>query len=264
MRDDSALEPGDGYVQSLARGLAVIRAFDTDHSRMTLSEVATRTGVARAVARRLLHTLVALGYVRTDGRHFELTAQVLELGYRFIAGQPLAAIAEPVLRDLALSTGESVSVAILDGTEIVYIACIHRRRIMDVDIRVGTRFPAFVTSMGRMLLSGLPAAELEALLDRTEFTRFTDKTITDRRTLMRVIERTRSRGWALVVQELDPGLWAMAAPVVDADGRVVAAVGYSLQVTVTDPPSKRQTEADALVVPLLAAAGELSRAVRGH
>ena len=154
----TAPQASDQYVQSLARGLAVIRAFDTDHPVMTLTEVAARTGLTRATARRFLHTLVELDYVRTDGKTFALTAKVLQLGYAYLSGLSLPQLAQPHLEELSLKLGESTSAAVLDGTDIAYIARVTTRRIMNVGITVGTRFPAYATSMGRVLLAALPPA----------------------------------------------------------------------------------------------------------
>ena len=154
----------DQYVQSLARGLAVIRAFDTDHPKMTLTEVAARTDLTRATARRFLYTLVELGYVRTDGKIFALTAKVLQLGYAYLSGLSLPQLAQPHLEELSLQLGESTSAAVLEGTDIAYIARVSTRRIMTVGITVGTRFPAYATSMGRVLLAALPPAQLQDYL----------------------------------------------------------------------------------------------------
>ncbi len=154
----------DQFVQSLARGLSVIRAFDAEHVQMTLSDVSRRTGLTRATARRFLLTLVELGYVRTDGRSFELTALVLQLGYSYLAGQSLPQLAQPLLEDLSREIHESTSASILEGNEIVYFARIHTRRLMTVGITVGTRIPAYATSMGRVLLAGLGEAALDAYL----------------------------------------------------------------------------------------------------
>src|SRR4051794_14313947 len=154
--------PGRGadFVQSLERGLAVIRAFDHEHPELTLSEVAARTGVTRAVARRFLLTLAALGYVRSDGRFFSLTARGLELGYAYLSSLSLPEVAESHLEALVAEVNESSSVSVLDGDDVVYVARVPVSRIMTVSISVGTRFPAYVTSMGRVLLAGLPEDEL--------------------------------------------------------------------------------------------------------
>ena len=178
---DASREPSGQYVQSLARGLSVIRAFDTDHCEMTLSDIARRTGLTRATSRRFLLTLVELGYVRTDDRLFTLTAKVLELGFSYLSSLTLPEIAQPHLEQLAASIHESTSASVLDGTDIVYVARVPTRRIMSVRINIGTRFPAYATSMGRVLLSGFTPEELDAHLASPDFEGFTSRTITSRR-----------------------------------------------------------------------------------
>ena len=221
----------DQYVQSLARGLVVIRAFDADHVQMTLSEVSRRTGLTRATARRFLLTLVELGYIRTDGRTFELTALVLQLGYSYLSGQSLPQLAQPVLEDLSRQISESTSASVLDGSEIVYIARIHTRRLMTVGIAVGTRFPAYATSMGRVLLAGLPEDRFEDYLTTVDLQPLTDRTVTDPARLRELVAGVREQGWAVVDQELEQGLRSVAVPVYDPQGRVCAALNTSMQAT---------------------------------
>jgi IclR family pca regulon transcriptional regulator len=224
-----APQASDQYVQSLARGLAVIRAFDTEHPVMTLTEVAARTGLTRATARRFLHTLVELGYVRTDGKTFALTAKVLQLGYAYLSGLSLPQLAMPHLEELSLKLGESTSAAVLDGTDIAYIARVTTRRIMNVGITVGTRFPAYRTSMGRVLLAALPPAGLKAYLAATEIKAATPRGLGSVPELLAVLETVRAQGWCLVDQELELGLMSVAAPVYDGPTKVVAAINVSLQ-----------------------------------
>jgi IclR family pca regulon transcriptional regulator len=218
----------DQYVQSLARGLAVIRAFDTDHPKMTLTEVAARTDLTRATARRFLYTLVELGYVRTDGKIFALTAKVLQLGYAYLSGLSLPQLAQPHLEELSLHLGESTSAAVLEGTDIAYVARVATRRIMTVGITVGTRFPAYATSMGRVLLAALPAAELERYLAVAEIRPLTPRAIGTRQELLAELSAVRAQGWCLLNQELELGLMSVAAPVRDGP-KVVAAINVSLQ-----------------------------------
>jgi IclR family pca regulon transcriptional regulator len=225
---DGAPAASDQYVQSLARGLAVIRAFGTDHPKMTLTEVAARTGLTRATARRFLYTLVELGYVRTDGKIFALTAKVLQLGYSYLSGLSLPQLAQPHLEDLSLRLGESTSAAVLEGADIAYIARVATRRIMAVGITVGTRFPAYATSMGRVLLAALPPAELEDYLARTELRPLTPLALGTREELQAELARVRAQGWCLLNQELELGLMSVAAPVHDGP-KVVAAINVSLQ-----------------------------------
>lgn len=238
------------HVQSLARGLSVIRAFDADHVSMTLSEVSRRTGLTRATARRFLLTLADLGYMRTDGRKFELTAQVLNLGYSYLSGQTFPQLAQPLLEDLSRTVLESTSASILDGEEIVYVARIHTRRLMRVGIAVGTRFPAYATSMGRVLLAGLPAADLEQYLAHVQPEPLTERTISSVPALREQINRVRRAGWAVVDQELEAGLRSVAVPVRGPGGDVIAAINTSMQATLGAGGSTLE-EAVAAVLPHL-------------
>ncbi|HEY3955019.1 MAG TPA: IclR family transcriptional regulator C-terminal domain-containing protein [Streptosporangiaceae bacterium] len=220
-------ERGPEFVQSMARGLAVIKAFDENHQELTLSEVARATGLARAAARRFLLTLAELGYVRTDGRMFALTPRVLELGYAYLSSLSLPQIAEPHLERLVAEVQESASITVLDGTDIVYVARVPTSRIMRVTISIGTRFPAYATSMGRVLLAGLGEAELDARLARISMPPITPRTITDPAALRAELGRVRSQGWALVDQELEEGLRSLAAPILGRSGQVVAAANIA-------------------------------------
>ncbi|MCP3424938.1 helix-turn-helix domain-containing protein [Rothia sp. AR01] len=220
----------DAYVQSLARGLAVLRAFDAEHVQMTLAEVARRTDLTRATARRFLHTLVELGYVLSEGGTFRLSPSVLSIGYAYLSGLSLPELAYPHLRELSARVGESSSMSVLAGDDIVYVARVPARRIMAVTINVGTTFPAFATSMGRVLLAGLPPAELERYLARQRPEAITDRTLTDAAQISERIEQARRCGWTLVDQELEIGLRSVAAPVVDAAGRTIAAINVSMRV----------------------------------
>jgi PcaR/PcaU/PobR family beta-ketoadipate pathway transcriptional regulator len=169
----------DTVVQSLVRGLSVIRAFDADNSRLTLSDVARATGLTRSAARRFLHTLVGLGYVANDGRYFTLRPRVLDLGYAYLSSLSLPDIAEPHLERLSIKTGESASVSVLDGRDVVYVARVATRRIMTVAISVGTRFPAYATSMGRVLLAGQSDEWLAGFITSANLTSLTPYTVTD-------------------------------------------------------------------------------------
>lgn len=224
--------PGDGFVQALARGLDVIATFDTEHGSMTLSEVAGRAGLSRATARRLLLTLVELGYVRTDGREFALTPQVLRLGSAYLSGMGLPEVAQPHLERLSARVGESSSVAVLDGSEIVYVARVATsHRLVRVGITVGTRFPAHATSMGRVLLAALPAAERDARLQ--PLVRLTARTEVDPDRLRAVLDDVRRDGHALVDQELEPGLRSLAVPI---GSDPTAAVNVSMSASSPDDP----------------------------
>lgn len=244
----------DGFVQSLARGLAVITAFDAEHPVMTLSEVARRADLSRAAARRFLLTLTELGYVRAAGATFALTPQVLRLGTAYLSGLGLPEVAEPHLRALAQRLGESASVAVLDGDDIVYVARAATRRIMTVGISVGTRFPAYATSMGRVLLAAQPTEALEAYLERVELELLTERTVRSADALRTEMDRARTQGWALVDQELELGLRSLAAPLVGADGSVVAALNVSTAATAEPDPSAYR---DALLATAAAISADL-------
>ncbi|MFI0478994.1 IclR family transcriptional regulator C-terminal domain-containing protein [Actinomadura sp. 9N215] len=237
---------GPHFVQSLERGLNVIRAFDASTPALTLSEVAHATGLTRAAARRFLLTLADLGYVRSDGRRFSLTPRVLRLGYAYLSSLSLPEVAEPHLEALVALVHESSSVSVLDGDDIVYVARIPTSRIMTVAISVGTRFPAFATSMGRVLLADLPDAELDERLDRAARRPLTGRTTTDPAALRREIVRVRKQGWSLVDQELEDGLRSIAAPIRDATGKVAAAANVSAASSRT-PAAKMRRE----LLPLL-------------
>jgi IclR family transcriptional regulator, pca regulon regulatory protein len=242
------------FVQSLQRGLAVIRAFDRTHPELTLSEVATATGVTRAAARRFLLTLMDLGYVRSDGRFFSLSPRVLELGYAYLSSLSLTEVAEPHLEALVAEVNESSSVSVLDGPDVVYVARVPTSRIMTVAISVGTRFPAYATSMGRVLLAGLSDEELAAYLENLTLHRLTARTIASTAALRAEVLRVRAQGWSLVDQELEEGLQAVAAPIRDRAGCTVAAVNISAHASRTSLESIRRD----LVPPLLATAARIS------
>ncbi|HYB49273.1 MAG TPA: IclR family transcriptional regulator C-terminal domain-containing protein [Streptosporangiaceae bacterium] len=215
------------FVQSLERGLSVIRAFDAEHPKLTLSEVAASTGLSRAAARRFLRTLVQLGYMRSDGSRFALRPKILELGYAYLSSLTLPEVAMPHLEQLVEQVHESSSVCELDGEDVVYIARVPTKRIMTVTISVGTRFPAYATSMGRVLLAAQSDQWLENYLDSASLRGLTGHTITSAPALRRELHKIRAQGWALVDQELEEGLRSIAAPIRDADGQVIAAVNIS-------------------------------------
>jgi IclR family transcriptional regulator, pca regulon regulatory protein len=220
-------ERGSEFVQSLERGLAVIRVFDAEHPELTLSEVARLTGLTRAAARRFLLTLVELGYMRTDGRLFGLRPRILELGYAYLSSLSLPELAQPHMEALVASVHESCSVSVLDGADVVYVARVPTKRIMTVAIAVGTRFPAYATSMGRVLLASQPSSWLDAYLSSTPLVSLTPRTVTDPARLRSVLARVRSQGFAVVDQELEEGLRSMAVPLRDPEGTVVAAMNVS-------------------------------------
>jgi IclR family pca regulon transcriptional regulator len=222
----SESETGSDFVRALGKGLAVIEAFDARSPAMTLSEVARKTNLSRGTARRLLLTLVELGYAGFDGKHFSLRPRVLNLGFAYLSSQTLWQRAQPYMAELVEQVHESCSVSVLDGTEIVYVARVPTAsRIMSINLGLGTRLPAFATSMGRVMLAGLANPETERLLrEVSPLPRYTAKTITDPKELMGEIDQVRRQGWALVDQELEQGLRSIAVPIVDCAGTPIAAL----------------------------------------
>ena len=244
------------FVQSLERGLAVIRCFDAEHPDLTLSEVAGRTGLTRATARRLLLTLGELGYVSTTGRRFSLTPRVLDIGYAYLSSLNVQQIAQPYLEALSERVHESVSVTVLDGADIVYVARVPTKRIMTISLGLGSRLPAYCTSMGRVLLAELAREDLDgALPERLE--RHTEHTVTSAADLAVVLKQVRVQGWALVDQELEMGLRSVAAPLRDSSGRAVAAMNVSTQVARTPVDELHER----FVPDLLTTAAQISEAL---
>lgn len=225
--------PGDSFVQAFARGLSVIQAFDGRARELTLSEVADAAGLTRAGARRILLTLEHLGYVKLDGRAFSLTARILSLGYPYLTALPFWNFAEPVMETLVQKVRESCSAAVLDGTEIVYVLRVPTQKIMAINLSIGSRLPAYCTSMGRVLLAGLDPAEALDILRRSEPKALTPHTETRITRLKAIVEDTRKKGWSLVDQELEEGLISLAVPIVGSSGRTLAAMNVSGQVNRT-------------------------------
>ncbi|MFK4082938.1 IclR family transcriptional regulator C-terminal domain-containing protein [Kribbella sp. NPDC020789] len=250
------------FLQGLERGLAVIRAFSATTPALTLSEVAREVGLTPATARRILLTLEQLGYVRTDGRQFSLTPRVLALGWAYLSSLDLGELAGPYMEELTATTRESCSIATLDLPDIVYVARVPTSRIMTVALGVGARLPAYPTSMGRVLLSGLPTPELDAYLADVRTEQLTPQTATSPDSLRAAIEQARSDGYALVDQELELGLRSLAAPIHNSRGRIIAALNVSAHASRSTLDSLRQE-----VLPhLLRAAEQITTALkhRGH
>ena len=257
MSEEAARTPE--FVQSLERGLAVIRAFDAEHPQLTLSEVARTTGLTRAAARRFLLTLVELGYMRTDGRLFSLRPRILELGYAYLSSLSLPEVAMPHMEALVAQVHESCSMSVLDGDEVVYVARVPTKRIMTVGISVGTRFPAYATSMGRVLLAGQPAAWLDDYLAKADLKPLTRRTITDPAKLRGVLAKIATQGYAIVDQELEEGLRSLAAPIHGENGQVIAAVNVSAHASRGSSEVIRRE----LLPPLLETAKRIEEDLRG-
>jgi len=245
------------FVQSFARGLLVIQSFDGEHRRQTSSDVARRTGLNRATVRRLLLTLEDLGYVRVESRQYSLAPSVLRLGYAYISALRAPTIAQPYLESLAEEIDESCSMTVLDGTEVVYVARVPTHRIFSLALGVGSRLPAFMISMGRVLLAELPEDELDALLAASDLIQATRKTIVDPLGIKRELEIARKQGWYLLDEELELGIRGVAAPIRDETGRVVAAINVS---TTSARTTKKMIQA-TIVPPLLRTASDISAAL---
>lgn len=247
------------FMTSLARGLAVIQAFSQRQRELTVSQISAKTGFSRASVRRCLYTLGKLGFAASDdSRHFHLRPRVLALGHSYISSMPLAAMAQPILENVSHILHESCSIATLDKTEIIYIARANVTRIMSIDLGVGSRLPAFCTSMGRVLMADLPAEKLDAFLARIEFKRYTERTVVNAEKLRQVLRLVQRNGYCIVDQELESGLRSMAVPIRDSAGRVVAALNvgaHAQRVSIQDLQLR-------FLPQLRAAAQELSLIVR--
>ena len=216
------------FVQSLARGLAVLRVFDGEHAALNIAGIAARAGMSRAAARRLILTLEHLGYVRASGRDYTLGARVLELGFGYAGSHRLSDLAQPLLEALAQRIQFSCSRAVLDGQSIVYVLRVPVQRLMTVALGAGARLPAYCASLGRVLLAGLTPADLGTWLEACRPIEHTRHTVTDPRRLRQIIDEARSQGHAYVEQELELGLCSIAVPVCNRDGQVIAALNASM------------------------------------
>ncbi len=225
--------PGDRdssqHVQSVERVFAVIRTFGGDNPSLTLSEVAKRAGLTRATARRLLLTLESLGYVGSRGRAFFLRPRMLDLGFAYLASVPVWGVVQGHLEILVQRVMESSSASVLDGPDIIYTVRVPTKRIMSIQIEVGTRLPAFATSMGRVLLASLGEEELESYLGEASLTRLTSQTLTTPDQLRKTLDVVREQGWCMLDQELEIGVRSIAVPLHDSVGRVFAAANISTQ-----------------------------------
>jgi IclR family pca regulon transcriptional regulator len=212
------------FVQSLERGLAVMRAFSRQAPTLTLSEIAERTGLTRAAARRFLITLRDLGYVQSDGRQFSLRPRVLELGYSYLSSLPVWEIARPHLEGLAERVRETTSASVLDGADIVFVARVETKRIMSMTLGVGSRLPAWATAMGRVLLADLTPAQLDEYFEKVTPQPINDRTVADQQVLRKIIDEARVQGWTLVDQEVEEGVRSLAVPIRNPEGRAEAAL----------------------------------------
>lgn len=229
MRDQT----GPDFIEALARGLDVIRAFKPNQLTMSLSEVASAAGLARPTARRILLTLEELGYVRSTGGMFALTPRVLDLGMAYIGSTSIWELARPHMEQLVAHTGESSSLAQLDGSDIVYVARVAVPKVITFAVTIGTRFPALQTSLGKVLLAALSPADLERALAEPSRSGITPRWNPDRQERDRVLGEVCTRGWALTDEQLAPGIRSIAAPVRDSATHVVAALNVSVHAAET-------------------------------
>ncbi len=225
------------FVSSLARGLGVIRSFDTQNPEMTLTQVAKRTGLTRAGARRFLLTLTELGYVKKDQRLFSLTPKILELGYAFMASAPLSLSARPIVEWVTEQTGESCNMGVLDRDDMVNVAHTGPRGIVMVNVHVGARIPAAYTAVGRAILAFIPDAQLDAYLARLELKPLTSFSLSSKTALRAELTRIRSQGYAFVDRELHEGMRTLGVPVFNNNGNVAAAINITNH-AVTVPKEK--------------------------
>ncbi|MRX10156.1 helix-turn-helix domain-containing protein [Pseudoduganella sp. FT25W] len=217
------------FMTSLARGLAVVRAFADSRQPLTIAQISQQTGIPRAAVRRCLHTLKQLGYVDAELKNFTLRPKVLTLGYSYLSSTPLTLSAQPCLDQISKTLGESSSLAVLEEDQVLYVARAAASRVMSVSLSAGSRLPAYCTSLGRVLLAHLPAAELDAYLARVTLTARTPHTITDVDALRAELARVREQGYAANNEELELGLRSIAVPVRGASGRVLAALNVGAQ-----------------------------------
>ena len=250
---------GQNHIQGLERGLAVLQAFDADRPNPTATELASATQLSRPVVRRVLLTLQRLGYVATSGGRWTLTPRVLSIGQHYTATDTLTELAQPYLMNLAEQTGESATLATLDGNEVVYIARVPVRRVLSITVAPGTRTVAHATSLGRVLLAWEPTKRIEQVITETGLPRLTAHTVTDPATFRETLASVRRQGWSLVISEREEGLISLSAPIRDHNERVIAGVASSTSTGRATPEGVRE---DVLPV-LLETAKQISTEL-GH
>lgn len=225
IEEDGVIELNNrDYVNSLARGLEVIKVFTRYSPKMTLSQVAQATGMTRATVRRFLLTLVREGYVETDGKHFNLRPKILELGFSALSSMDIWDVAQPIMNDLSERLQESCFCAVMDNDSVIYVARATSNRRVSVGINIGSRVPAYCVSTGRVLLAALPDDKLHEYIESMTFTKYTSNTISSKLQLRSVVDEVRLQGWSIVDQELEVGLRSLSVPIKDGQGVIVAAL----------------------------------------
>ena len=249
---DALTDPS--FMTSLARGLAVVKAFSDQRRAMTIAQLSHKTGIPRAAVRRCLYTLKQLGYADAEANNFYLKPKILSLGYSYLSSTPLTIAAQPCLNQLSRLMNESCSLAVLEADEVLYISRSQASRVLSVAVNAGSRLPAYCTSLGRVLLAGLPEAELDAYFSRVKLVAYTNRTVTDEAKLREIIADARQKGYSVVEEELEIGLRSIAVPVRGASGSTVAALNIGAQAA-----RFTRTEVEQTFLPaLLNAATELS------
>lgn len=249
---DALTDPS--FMTSLARGLAVIRAFSDSRRSLTIAQISQKTGIPRAAVRRCLHTLKQLGYADSDVNNFSLRPKILTLGYSYLSSTPLTVSAQPYLNNISRTLGESCSLAVLDDNEVLYVARSATSRVMSVALNTGSRLPAYCTSLGRAMLAHLPDDQLKAYFEKVKLRALTDKTVVSQKRLCEILAGVRENGYAVIDEELEVGLRSIAVPVRGASGNVLAALNVGAQAARV---SRKQMEEEILPV-LLRGAQELS------
>lgn len=249
---DNLTDPS--FMTSLARGLAVVKAFSDQRRAMTIAQISHKTGIPRAAVRRCLYTLKQLGYAEAEANNFYLKPKILTLGYSFLSSTPLTISAQPCLNQVSRKLNESCSLATLDDLDVLYISRSATSRVMSVALNAGSRLPAYCTSLGRVLLAALNESELKTYFEKVELRQYTDRTIISEERLRAILKMVRQSGYAVVEEELEIGLRSIAVPVRGASGAVVAALNVGAQATRV---TKAELELNFLPA-LLNAASELS------
>lgn len=253
---DALTDPS--FMTSLARGLAVLRAFSDQRKSLTIAQISHKTGIPRASVRRCLYTLKQLGYADSESNNFSLKPKVLTLGYSYLSSTPLTMSAQPCLNRISRTLNESCSLAVMDDNEVLYIARSATSRIMSAALNTGSRLPAYCTALGRVMLAHMPEDALQRYLDKVKLRAFTDRTMVSAKRLKEILADVRKSGYALIDEELEAGLRSIAVPVCGASGTVLAALNAGVQSTRV---GMRQMEEEFLPV-LQKGARELSALLR--
>jgi IclR family pca regulon transcriptional regulator len=226
---DALTDPS--FMTSLARGLAVVRAFSDRRRSLTIAQISHKTGIPRAAVRRCLHTLKQLGYADSEANNFTLKPKILTLGYSYLSSTPLTVSAQPYMDQISRTLNESCSLAVLDGNDVLYVSRSSTSRIMSVALNVGSRLPAYCTSLGRAMLAYLPDDAVSAYFNSVELKAYTERTVVSQKRLKEILTETREAGFTIVEEELEIGLRSIAVPVRGASGSVVAALNIGAQAT---------------------------------